>query len=97
MYDFIDRYITITTKIKQLEAERDILKGNVMSELMLTEDRTIQTPKGRVTLQNYTTWEYPEDVLDLEDQLKKKKLEARQYGTATEVVTPVIKFYEAKA
>lgn len=88
----LKRYAELSFQIKQLEAMKDVIYQEAIYEMMALGDGNIAFDCGKVSLSHSAKWEYPEEVLALKEQLKAKELEAKQFGTAIETKTTILKF-----
>jgi len=89
--DILNKYASIKTDIKSLEATADELKGQVL-EIMQNEDvQEIELLSGKLTLSSRRSWKYTLPVQEKEKELKELKKNEEMLGIAqySELFYPV--------
>lgn len=82
--NILNEYAQIKKEIKLLEAKADIINPQILEIMEQNEVEEISlSDHGVLSLGSRRTWKYPEVVSELEDELKSKKKESEQLGTAS--------------
>lgn len=83
MSNLFSEYYVLDTQIKELTAQRDAKKEQIIKEVSQTKDGKLKTDFGQFTVTKLKTWTYPQHVLDMETQYKVAKLKAENTEEAT--------------
>lgn len=84
--DKLRDYAELKIEIARLQEKADELNNEVLSMMQDNELEEIEiNGLGKLSLGSRRKWTYPENISSLEDELKSKKKEAEQVGTASYV------------
>ncbi len=90
------KYAEIDAKIKALEAEKDEIRGIILSEMVESGQEGVETEVGKFSVTRLKTWTYPEKVTELGDKFKAAKAKAESTGEATYVEKESLRFNSIK-
>lgn len=90
------KYAELDAQIKALEAEKDEVKGLILSEMVESGQEAVETDVGKFTVTRLKTWTYPEAVTELGDKFKAAKAKAESTGDATYVEKESLRFNSIK-
>lgn len=85
------RYAELKNEIKRLENEIEVLQPIIMAEMGENEEVEV-AGVGLFTIGKRRTWEFPENIKDIEGELKVMKKEAQQSGEAEYEENPYLTF-----
>jgi len=81
--DKLNEYAQIKKDIKILEAKAELLNPEILELMQENEVEEIAIgDMGKLSMSSRRNWKYPADVISWEEDLKAKKKEAEQRGTA---------------
>lgn len=86
------KYAELDAQIKALEAEKDEVKGLILSEMVEAGEEAVETDVGKFSVTRLKTWTYPEKVTELNDKFKAAKAKAESTGEATYVEKESLRF-----
>lgn len=94
----MQKYLKIQEKIKQLEAEKEVLNALLIAEMAEEGVTNKETDFGQFSLAWRKSWEYSTETTFLEEQLKSAKKREETNGTAKVVKkTTYLRFLVKKA
>ena len=83
-----EQYITLQKQIKDLQAQADALKAQIIAEM---PDRTYTAADGsQFSISYRKKWNYTSNVIEAEQMLKGMKKAEEKTGQATYEETPVL-------
>ena len=94
--EILKKYAALQLKIKELEAERDVIKATIIDEFTANNIKKQDTPYGTFTLSARPTYEYSSKVEALVTQTKLLQIEEQEKGIAIKRETPFILFSKKK-
>lgn len=80
--NFFEEYRSIKDQIAQLELQRLKLELLILDDLDNYPQRTLSTKWGVFSSSGRKTWQYPQSVKDIQEELKKKKKISELDGSA---------------
>lgn len=81
--DKLNEYASIKKDIKILEAKAELLNPEILELMEASGAEEIEIgDMGKLSMGSRRNWKYPADVISWEEDLKAKKKEAEQRGTA---------------
>ncbi len=86
------RYAELDARIKELESEKDEVKGLILAEMVEEGQDGVETEVGKFSVTRLKSWTYPEKVTDLGDKFKAAKAKAESTGEATYVEKESLRF-----
>lgn len=92
----LEEYAVLTAQIKYLKNKIDVLKVDIISGLVKTDDATAVTSMGKFTITNLKTWTYTEKAKQLGEDFKARKAIEESTGDATYIEKPSLRFTEIK-
>lgn len=87
-------YRSLSSVIKDATAARKEFGKQIENYLLENKAKRIKTPKGIFTLREITSWDFSEDVLMMEEEVKFAKEEEKENGKAVPKTTYGIAFRE---
>lgn len=91
-----DEYAILDAQIKELENQKDTLRGFILKEMVDSGEEAIETAVGKFSVTRLKTWTYPEKVLELGEKFKGAKAKAESTGEATYVEKESLRFTQIK-
>lgn len=83
MSNIYNDYYILDAQIKELTAQRDAKKEEIIKEVAQTPDGKLKNDFGSFTITKLKTWVYPEYVSQMETEYKLAKLKAENNDEAT--------------
>lgn len=96
MVSLYDEYASIEAKIKELDAQKDQLRGLILKQMTENGQDAIETAVGKFSITRLKTWTYPEKVLAIGEKFKAEKAKAESTGDATYVEKESLRFTGVK-
>ena len=91
------RYADIKNKIKELEAEADVLAPDILAMVASTEERKVEADFGVFSIMTRKAYKYTEPTVAMANELKRRQEEEVATGEATFTESNFIKFNAPKA
>lgn len=85
-------YANIMAEIKVLEAERDLVKGEIIEALREEPENKRQTKFGNFTLGSRQVWSYSEKIGVMQDKVKMAMDKEQKKGIAKATTTEYVVF-----
>ena len=92
----IKQYASLVAKIKELEAQRDQLKIEIVSEMEKKNETKSVTDYGTFTRANRASWKYSDAIATMEEKVKVAKIKEQQKGIAKMSETEYLVFTPVK-
>lgn len=78
-----EQYAVLEAKIAELEAQKEILRPEIIAEMEKAGLAKVETGVGKFSVSKLKKWVYPQYVLDMNDEYKAAKAKAESTGEAT--------------
>ena len=91
-----EEYAVLDAQIKQLTAQKDALKVQIVEELAGGEEQTVEIAVGKFTIAKLKTWTYTPRVTELEEEFKAQKATEQSTGDATFEEKPSLRYTQVK-
>lgn len=91
-----DQYAILDAAIKDLENQKDELRGLILKEMVEKGEESVETGVGKFTVTRLKTWTYPEKVLEIGEKFKAAKAKAESTKEATYVEKESLRFTQIK-
>ncbi len=91
-----EKYAIIDAKIKELTAEKDGLRVEILQEMIDKGETKVSTTIGSFTVTPLKKWTYPENVMKIGEDFKAAKALAESTEEATYVEEPSLRFTQIK-
>lgn len=91
-----EEYAIIEAKIKDLKNKQDEMRVKILDEMILNEQKKVETPVGSFSLSQRKTWEYTKKVEEAKEKLDTLKAKEESTGEATFVEVPSLRFTAVK-
>jgi len=91
-----EEYAVLDAKIKDLETQKDMLRGLILKDMVESEQEKIETSVGSFSITRLKKWAYPKKVLDIGEKFKAEKAKAESTGEATFTETESLRFNSIK-
>ncbi len=92
MHSLYDEYASVEAKIKELDAQKDQLRGLILKQMTDNGQEMVETAIGKFSITRLKTWTYPEKVLAIGEKFKAEKAKAESTGDATYVEKESLRF-----
>jgi hypothetical protein len=90
------KYALLDAKIRELTAQRDALKVEILSSMDKEGVEKLETTYGKFTHAERATWRYSEKVQKLAEKLKLSQVKEQQQGVAVKEVSEYLLFTPTK-
>ena len=91
-----EEYAIIDAKIKDLENQKDSLRGLILKDMVDSGQDAIDTSVGKFSVTRLKAWTYPDKVIELGEKFKAAKANAESTGDATFVEKESLRFTQIK-
>ena len=71
--DIFEQYAVLDAQIKALEEKKATMRSQILSGIVENGKESIETPFGKFSYIALSKWTYPQEILDLEEELKAKQ------------------------
>jgi vacuolar-type H+-ATPase subunit I/STV1 len=88
----LERYAELKIESAKLKAEIDELNPLIQLEMEESNLEEIESDYGHFFFKKKREWEYPQNVVELEEKYKAEKKKSEQLGTATYQEVNVLNF-----
>lgn len=78
-----EEYALIDSQIKELETQKEQLRGIILTEMVAKGEENVATAVGKFSVAKLKKWTYPEKVVELGEKFKAAKAKAESTGEAT--------------
>lgn len=87
-----EEYLVIDNKIKELTAQKEVLKTKILTAMVETGEKKKVTDVGTFTVSKLKTWTYSPLVTEMKDNLDAQKAKEESTGEATFVEKESLRF-----
>lgn len=87
-----EEYLVIDNKIKELTAQKEVLKTKILTAMVETGEKKKVTDVGTFTVSKLKTWTYSPLVTEMKDNLDAQKAKEESTGQATFVEKESLRF-----
>lgn len=87
-----EEYLVIDNKIKELTAQKEVLKTKILTSMVETGEKKKVTDVGTFTVSKLKTWTYSPLVTEMKDNLDAQKAKEESTGEATFVEKESLRF-----
>jgi hypothetical protein len=91
-----EEYAILDAQIKELEYKKDVLRVNILTDMVGLEQDKVETSVGSFSIAKLKRWTYPKKVLDLGEKFKAEKAKAESTGEATFTEQESLRFNSIK-
>lgn len=91
-----EEYAVLDSKIKDLETQKDMLRGLILKDMVDSEQEKIETAVGSFSITRLKKWTYPKKVLELGEKFKTEKAKSESTGEATFTEQESLRFNSIK-
>lgn len=82
MKEKYQEYALISSKMKEMEERKDCLREQIIESMIESTEEKILTDFGTFSITRTKKWEYPVEILNLEDTYKRAKKISEMDGSA---------------
>lgn len=93
--ELLKRYVGIEKRYKELEAEREAIRLEILEDMQKNDTIKAETDFGSFSVCEKTVWAYSPAVKKLEDKVKIEKDKEQKKGKAKPSITSYLKFTKA--
>lgn len=94
--DIYQEYASLTAQIKNLTNQRDSKKEEILNDMISQGVKKINHTLGSFAVAKLKMWEYPSDIIEMEEDLKARKALAQSTGDAVFTEGDSLRFVEVK-
>ena len=94
--DLVKEYADIKNSIKDLSAKAKEIESTILFGMQQQEMKSFKSAHGTFSMVARKIWQYTEMVVELELQLKSKKVAEEESGTAKFIESPSLRFTAPK-
>lgn len=87
-----EEYAVLNSKIEALNAQKDILRTQILEDMVLSKEDKVDTSVGKFTVSKLKKWTYTDKVEKLNEEFKAQKAKEESTGEATYVEQPSLRF-----
>lgn len=91
-----EEYAVLDAQIKALEDKKSAMRSQILAGIVENGKESVETPFGKFSYIALSKWTYPQEISDLEEELKAKQVKAKNTGEATCTETDSFKFFPTK-
>ncbi len=88
----LERYAELKVEASRIKAAIDELNPLIQAEMEESNLEEIESDYGKFFFKKKRDWEYPQNVVELEEKFKTEKKKSEQLGTATYQEVNVLNF-----
>ncbi len=92
MENIYDQYALIRAKKAELETQEEAIKVKILEDMVARDSKKEVHTLGSFTISKLKKWEYPENVVKLEEKFKVAKVKAQNSGEATYTEVESLRF-----
>lgn len=94
--ELLKEYVTLDSKIKTLENERQLLREAIVSGMKAEKTEKLETAFGSFTVAARSVWKYSKKILAMEEKVKIAKTVEQEKGTAKKSITEYLVYTAPK-
>lgn len=96
MQNIYEDYAVVEAKIKDLKNKQDEMRIKILDDMILNEQKKVDTTVGSFSVSKRKTWTYTKGVEEAEEKLDALMAKEESTGDATFIETPSLRFTSIK-